>query len=86
MNWFYFRKYNGPAIYGFGTDKEAHRYVEILQSQDYSQDNDVNVFCFQELDNEDAERLNLDDRDDCINLDDELINLEDELSEIENQE
>jgi len=66
--WFEFGASNEQARYGYGTQAEADKYLDILNEKRV-----VNVYWADPLDDYHAEKvLRLHDRNDVMNLDDEL--------------
>lgn len=62
--WFKFTAYNSQAVYGIGTEAEADKYCDILNSK-----REINVYSWRELDGEAAKRLDSGDDTDGFRLD-----------------
>ena len=62
--WYKFTAYNSQAQYGYGTEAQAERYVDLL-----NKDRDINVYAYKQI--TDAEEIaNLDKGDAGFSLDD----------------
>lgn len=69
--WFAFRSYNSQTIYGFGTDQDADRYIDTLNTG-----REINVYGAYALGEDEAGELGLDDNTDALNLDDALAEID----------
>jgi hypothetical protein len=65
--WYRISTYNTQALYGFGTEAEAEKYVDIL-----NEGRDMNIYSAERLTSEEAAELRLEDNTEAFNLDDEL--------------
>lgn len=76
---FAFRAYNSQTLYGYGLEKDADTYADVL-----NQGREVNHYHVRALSPDAVAELNLTDRNDVVNLEDELVTRanEAELSDV----